>query len=170
MKEFDPNGLVLAEFQGKLFEKSYELNCSTGIFIRRFLHSELLKRLDTNNPSLLSLDVNEGINSISEQFGETDYGEIKFSPDALFWIGYMYRYISYTREVSTKFTLQLFPYRQMNEVYFTFHTQAPEWCIQNLLEINNLPEEIFDNNFRLKAVMREKQESEPDCTTWTNKL
>lgn len=170
MKEFDHNGLVLAEFQGKLFEKSYELNCSTGIFIRRFLHSELLKRLDTNNPSLLSLDVNEGINSISEQFGETDYGEIKFSPGALFWIGYMYRYISYTREVSTKFTLQLFSYRQMNEVYFTFHTQAPEWCIQNLLEINNLPEEIFDNNFRLKVVMREKQESELDCTTWTNKL
>lgn len=170
MKEFDHNGLVLAEFQGKLFEKSYELNCSTGIFIRRFLHSELLKRLDTNNPSLLSLDVNEGINSISEQFGETDYGEIKFSPSALFWIGYMYRYISYTREVSTKFTLQLFPYRQMNEVYFTFHTQAPEWCIQNLLEINNLPGEIFDNNFRLKVVMREKQESKLDCTTWTNKL
>ena len=170
MREFDHNGLLLAEFQGKLFEKSSELNCSSAIFIRRFLHSELLKKLDTNNPSFLSLDANEGIKSISEQFGESDYGKTKFSPAALFWIGYMYRYISYTRDVSTKFTMELFPYRQMNEVYFTFHTQDPEWCVQSLLEINCLHEEIFDNNFRLKEVMREKQEFELDCSTWTNKL
>lgn len=33
MKEFDHEGLILAEFQGKLFEKSYELNCSSPIFL-----------------------------------------------------------------------------------------------------------------------------------------
>ena len=48
MKEFDHEGLILAEFQGKLFEKSYELNCSSPIFFRRFLHSELLKKIDKN--------------------------------------------------------------------------------------------------------------------------
>ena len=57
MRNFDHNGLLLAEYQGKLFEKSNELNCSTGVYIRRFLHSDLLKKLDTNNPSYLSLDV-----------------------------------------------------------------------------------------------------------------
>ena len=46
MKEFDHNGLLLAEYQGKLFERSADLECSTGIFIRRFLHSDLLKALD----------------------------------------------------------------------------------------------------------------------------
>ena len=65
MREFDHDGLILAEYQGKIFEKSYELSCSTGIFIRRFLHSELLKKLDGNNTSLLSLDADEGIR---EQF------------------------------------------------------------------------------------------------------
>ena len=48
MKNFDHNGLLLAEYQGKLFEKSTELDCSTGIFLRRFLHSDLLEKLDTN--------------------------------------------------------------------------------------------------------------------------
>ena len=33
MREFDHNGLLLAEFQGKLFEKSDDLKCSTGVFI-----------------------------------------------------------------------------------------------------------------------------------------
>ena len=156
MRNFDHNGLLLAEYQGKLFEKSNELNCSTGIFIRRFLHSDLLKKLDTNNPSYLSLDVSEGINSILEQFGNSDYGKEKYSKSALFWMGYMYRYISFTREQSTKFIMKLFNYKQMNDVYYSFHTQDPEWCIQSLLEINNLTENIFDKNFRVKQIIREK--------------
>lgn len=108
MREFDHNGLLLAEYQGKLFEKSTELNCSSGVFIRRFVHSDLLNKLDTNRPSSVSLNVSEGISSILEQFGETDYGREKFSASAMFWMGYMYRYISYTRETSTRFIMQLF--------------------------------------------------------------
>ena len=155
MRNFDHNGLLLAEYQGKLFEKSIELNCSTGVYIRRFLHSDLLKKLDTNNPSCVSLDVSEGMNSILEQFGSSDYGKVKYSKSALFWMGYMYRYISYTREQSTKFIMKLFNYKQMNDVYYSFHTQDPEWCIQSLLEINNLTENIFDNNLRLKQIIKE---------------
>ena len=155
MRQFDHNGLMLAEYQGKLFERSNELDCSTAVFIRRFLHSDLLSKLDSNNSSSLSLDVCEGINSILEQFGDTDYGKVKYSKSALFWIGYMYRYISYTREQSTKFIMQLFNYRQMNDVYYSFHTQDPEWCIKSLLEINKLSENIFDNNARLKQIIIE---------------
>ena len=156
MRKFDHNGLLLAEYQGKLFEKSTELNCSTGIFMRRFLHSHLLKKLDTNNPSSLSLDVTEGTYSILEQFGDSDYGKLKYSKNSLFWIVYMYRYISYTREQSTKFVMKIFDYKQMNDVYYSFHTQDPEWCVQSLLEINNLNENIFDNNYRLKQIIKEK--------------
>ena len=75
MREFDHNGLILSEYQGKLFEKSSGLNCSSPVFIRRFLHSDLLKKLDTNNPTAVSLAVDEGINSILEQFGDSDYGK-----------------------------------------------------------------------------------------------
>lgn len=51
---------------------------------------------------------------------------------------------------------KFFPYKQLNDVYYTFHTQDPEWCIRNLLEINKLNEYVFDNNFRLKQVIKEK--------------
>lgn len=156
MREFDHNGLLLAEYQGKLFEKSSELNCSTGIFMRRFLHSNLLNELDANNSATLSLDENEGINSILEQFGDSNYGKLKYSKNSLFWIGYIYRYISYTREQSTKFIMKIFNYKQMNDVYYSFHTQDPEWCIKGLLEINGLSEKIFDKNFRLKQIIKEK--------------
>ncbi len=127
-------------------------------FIRRFLHSDLVKNMDMNDTASLSLDVNEGIFSIQNQFGESDYGKIKYSKDALFWVGYMYRYISYTRGVTTKFVMNYFPYKQLNEVYYSFHTQDPEWCVQSLLEMNGQSEDVFDNNLRLKAVISARGE------------
>ena len=49
MREFDLNGLRLAEYQAQLFEYSAEhLECSSAVFLRRFLHSDLLKILDLN--------------------------------------------------------------------------------------------------------------------------
>ncbi len=158
MREFDHDGLLLAEYQGKIFEKSAELGCSTAVFFRRFLHSDLVKKMDMNDIASLSLDVNEGISSIQKQFGESDYGKIRYSKSSLFWIGYMYRYISYTRESTTKFVMKLFPYKQLNNVYYSFHTQDPEWCVQSLLEMNGQSEDIFDNNLRLKAVISAKGE------------
>lgn len=165
MKNFDHNGLLLAEFQGKLFEKSFELDCSTGIFVRRFLHSNLLEKLDANNSTYLPLDPDEAMAEIMEQFGASSYGKTKYSPSALFWIGYMYRYISYTRQQRTAFVMKLFSYKQMNNVYFSFHTQDPEWCIQRLLELNNLTEDIFDNNYRLKQIIQKAETNKLVCPT-----
>ena len=158
MREFDHTGILLAEYQGKIFEKSVDLNCSTAIFVRRFLHSNYLKKLDMNDLTSISLDVNEALDSIQCQFGDSDYGKVKYSKNALFWIGYMYRYISYTRGITTKFTINLFTHKQMNDVYYSFHTQDPEWCIYSLLEMNNLSEDIFDNNKRLKKVILKHSE------------
>ena len=156
MKAFDHKGLLLAEHQGKLFEKSAELDCSTAVFLRRFFHSDYLKKLDQNEVASLSLDVNEAIASIESQFGASTYGKTKFAKSALFWIGYMYRYISYTRQVSTKFVMHLFPYQQLNDAYYSFHTQDPEWCVRSLLEMKGKSEDIFDPNKRIETVMRAK--------------
>ena len=156
MKTFDHDGLLLAEHQGKIFEKSAELGTSTAVFLRRFLHSDCLKKLDRNEVVSLSLDAQEAIESIENQFGASTYGKTKFAKSALFWIGYMYRYISYTRQVSTKFVMHLFPYQQLNDGYYSFHTQDPEWCVRSLLEMNGKSEDIFDPNKRIETVMRAK--------------
>lgn len=152
MREFDHNGLLIAEYQGKLFEKSEELNCSSPIFIRRFLHSDLSKKLDEY--SFISFDTNEGIQSILNQFGDTSYGKEKYSKSALFWIGYLYRYIAYTREQTTDYVMKIFNYKQLNDVYYSFHTQDPEWCIRSLLDMNNISEDVFDKNIKLKSIIK----------------
>ena len=155
MRKFAHNGLLLANYQGKLFEKSFDLNCSTLIFMRRFLHSDLLRILDKNESGFLALDVIEGMRMINEQFGVSNYGKTKYSKESLYWIGYMYRYISYTREESTRFIMKTFDYELMNKFYYSFYTQDPEWCIRSLLEIKNLDEDHLDKNKRLKRIIRE---------------
>ena len=49
--------------------------------------------------------------------------------------------------------MKLFPYKQLNDVYYSFHTQDPEWCVRSLLEMNGLTEDVFDKNLRLKALI-----------------
>lgn len=157
MRDFDHNGLILAEYQGRLFERSTGLECSSAIFIRRFLHSELLEALDRNDPAIVSPDPEEGLECITRQFGQTEYGSKRYPAAAMFWMGYMYRYISYTRGQSTRFIMQLIPYRLLNDVYYSYHTQDPEWCVRSLLEIQGLTENIFDNNYRLKEIIKRKK-------------
>ena len=159
MRDFDHEGLLLATYQGKLFEKSHDLTCSSPVFIRRFLHSDLLKTLDKNDSVIFSLDPNEGIQSILNQYGDSSYGKVKYSKDSLFWMGYIYRYISYTRDEKTPFLIDLFDYRLMNDVYFSFHTQDPEWVIRSLLEIKHLDKNILDKNKRLKEIIRKQYEN-----------
>lgn len=155
MREFDLNGIRLAEYQARLFEMSTTLlNCSSPIFIRRFLHSNLLTQLDKNDSARISLDVIEGINNINNQFGESKYGMIKYSNEAMFWMGYLYRYISFTRDVDTRYLFKLFDYKKVIELYYTYHTQSLEWCVENLLELFNLDENIFDKNWRLKEIIK----------------
>ena len=154
MREFDLNGLRIAEFQAKIFERSLEyFSCSSPIFIRRFLHSNLLERLDKNNSVFFSLDPNEALEDIKEQFGESSYGKERYTKDELFWLGYLYRYISYTREVNTRLLFKLFDYRKVRELYYVYHTQDMEWVIANLLELFDLTEDIFNPNYRLKMIM-----------------
>ena len=89
------------------------------------------------------------IASIEKQFGKTKYGKVKYSKDALFWMGYIYRYISFTRDCDTRFLMNVFKHKQLNDLYYVYHTQDNEWCIKSLLELNGLDENVFDRNWRL---------------------
>lgn len=162
MRKFDHNGLLLATYQAEIFEKSTELKCSSPIFLRRFLHSDYLKLLDKNESMYFALDPFEGIEMITEQYGDSAYGKIKYSKDSMFWMGYMYRYISYTREEPTSFIMKTFDYRLMNDVYHSFHTQDPEWVIASLLDIKHLNEDYLDKNKRLKKILKRRYENDPE--------
>lgn len=154
MKKFDKLGLDLAELQGKIFEKSFKkYNCSSLVFLRRFKYSKVAMTFDNNSSNIL-LDSDYWLNELENEFGQTNYGQIKFSEETLFWMGYIYRYISYTREMTTKKAFSLISPKELAQHYYVYHTQSEEWVIQRILDLKNKDESFFDKNAYLKEKLR----------------
>lgn len=155
MRNFDANGLELASFQGELFEQSVdECKESSPIFLRRFFLSDYAATLDDEDISIQALDINEAFLSLNKEYGESDYGKVKYSRAALYWLGYLSRYVSYTRELSSRTFYRLFDVKEIYGLYEAYHTQSEEWCIAHLLKKNGYTEATLDKNERLKESLK----------------
>ncbi|MCI1245716.1 MAG: antitoxin [Bacilli bacterium] len=157
MREFDKRGLDLAAYQAEIFKQSLiDTESSSPIFIRRFMKSKFVQKLDEGETYLLSLDTNEAFASLDKQYGKSVYGKIKYSINEIHWIGYIYRYICYTRECPSRLIYKLIKPAELRNVYFAYHTQSEEWVIASLLEANHLSEEDLNPNIRLKNAIRKR--------------
>ncbi|MBP5091898.1 MAG: hypothetical protein J6328_05015 [Bacilli bacterium] len=160
MREFDQNGLDIASFQAELFEESLSRSAtSSPIFLRRFFLSRWASSMDRIPVPIQSFDLNEAFASIEEQFGKSEYGKLKYDPDALYWLGYITRYIAYTREISSKLLYRLFDVKRIYSLYEAYHTQSEERCIAHLLSLFGYDEKVFDVNERIKGILRKQYQN-----------
>lgn len=151
MRKLDSNGLMVAKYQATIFERSVdECECSSPYFLKRYLKSEVLFELETRDQELLSFDVNDAMSKIKAEFGNLKYGTKKYSKDVMFWIGYFYAYVCYTRECPLRIVYSLINPQSLADLYYVYHTQSEEWCISRILEDAKETEDIFDKNKRLK--------------------
>lgn len=100
--------------------------------------------------------MDEAFISIIEEFGESSYGKDKYPAEALYWVGYITRYIAYTRGCSSLMVYKAFPMKLLIDSYHGYHTQGDEWVIANLLEKVGKNESYFDPNARLKEILKRR--------------
>lgn len=135
MKKIDSMGLKLAGFQASVFSSSLDLtSCSSGIFIRRFMNSELAKRMDRPGFLFDAMDVRDAISEIEEQYGESSYGSERYSQEELYWIGYIYRYWAYTDDKSSKQLYKKVKPDTLRKLYFPYHSLDPQQAIERIAE------------------------------------
>ena len=60
----------------------------------------------------------------------------KYSPEVLYWIGYLYRYWACTRGEKSKRIYRQAPAKTMKRNYMAFHTFDPDVAIDDLIEIH----------------------------------
>ena len=137
MRKLDFNDIKLCQFQGKLFEESLtRTNTSSSIFIRRFMYSNLATKLDDKSFITLSLDIQDCFNEINQEFGESNYGKIKYTKEQMFWIGYIYRSISILYKLPSKQVFKLLNTKEIIKYYDIYHTfdivQASEKIMENI--------------------------------------
>jgi len=155
MKKIDKDGLSLCNLQGNLFVYSVENTlCSSEIFMRRFMTSDISKEFDSLSILDDSLTIKEIINEIDEEYGKTSYGKVKYEKEVMFWIGYIYRYFAYTYDLSSKYVYKLIKPKELNELYYVYHTFDPSVAIERILEEKKLSFEIDNQNKRLLKMLR----------------
>lgn len=153
MKEMDNYGLKLCQFQAELFQKSInETKCSSKIFIRRFMLSDIAKRMDKIGFLYNVTDTVDAFMEIENQFGASDYGIVKFEEEELYWIGYIYRYWAYITGMSSKQLYRLVKPEELKKVYFPYHSLDPALAIERIKEAKQMTEE--DDIKRGVAILR----------------
>ena len=162
MREMDQNGLLLCEIQAKAFECSAdEMKCSSKIFIRRFMHSDIAIFMDHNSFLNTNLYYRDLLERVDEQYGESDYGQVKFNKEELYWIGYIYRYYAYTYELSSRRAYKIIKPDELRKVFLGYHTLSPAQAIERILESKGLNKETeLERQYRIFCKYRRKSKED----------
>ncbi|MBQ7359534.1 MAG: antitoxin [Lachnospiraceae bacterium] len=142
MKKMDSYGLKLCQFQAQIFQESIEeAECSSMIFIRRFMLSDLAKRMDKEGFLFLAVDVKDALTEIEVEYGPSAYGKEKFGNEEIYWTGYIYRYWAYITGLSSKQIYKIVKPDELRELYFPYHSLDPEQAIERIKEAKGMTEE-----------------------------
>lgn len=139
MKKIDKDGLLLCELQAKTFEMSVDATeVSSEIFIRRFMNSKISKSIDSCEILQTNIQAKDILERIEDQYGKSNYGSIKYTKNELYWIGYIYRYFSYTYEKSSVQVYKIVKPKELRGLFLPYHTLDPSQAIERILEAKNL--------------------------------
>lgn len=163
MKKLNFNERKLCQIQGKIFEESTQkVQCSSLIFIRRFMQSSLATKFDDYSFLVIALDINDCFYEIENEYGFSSYGKIKYSKNEMFWIGYIYRALSIIYKLSSKKVFSLFNAKEIVKYYNIFHTFDIEQAAEKMMEsINYNVLDIEEASYKIlkKLIIREKLET-----------
>ena len=162
MRKIDEIGLKLCKMQAEVFSASVkETNCSSLIFMRRFMNSGVAQLMDLGGFLFEACDVNQILQEIETEFGESSYGKEKYSEAELYWIGYVYRYWSYTYQKTSKQVYKIIKPKELCSLYYPYHSLDPAQVIERILEAKDLNEKDF--TARGVKIMRDIMRDEKHC-------
>lgn len=144
MKVIDDIGIKLCKVQGEIFSLSIaKTECSSAIFIRRFMNSYFASRLDNGGLVSEVFDSNVVFEELEYEYGASSYGKEKYSTEELYWIGYIYRYWCYTRELTSKQVYKIIKPKELRGLYFPYHSLDPKQAIDRILEAKDIDESDY---------------------------
>ncbi len=155
MKKIDKDGLLLCDLQAKTFELSLSLqNSSSEIFIRRFMNSDMAKKMDNLAVLQTNIQPRDALDLIDEEYGKSNYGSVKYTPNEMYWIGYIYRYYSYTYRKSSVQAYKTVKPKELRGLFLPYHTMDPAQAIDRILEAKGLTNDNEDEEKRQFEIYR----------------
>lgn len=139
MKTIDQDGLLLCDLQAEAFEMSVNATASSSaVFIRRFMNSKIAKWLDGGSILALNVQPADLLKLVEEQYGPSGYGSLKYTQNEMYWIGYVYRYYSYTYQCSSVHAYKIIKPDELRGLFLPYHTLDPAQAIERILEAKGI--------------------------------
>lgn len=159
MRPIDHDGLVLCRMQAEVFRRSAELlGCSSAVFVRRFMNSRVARRMDA--PSFLdgATSIEAILEEVEQEYGKSSYGTLRYSGDVLYWMGYLYRYWAYTRQLASARIFRIISGAQLAKLFLPYHSLDPDQAVDRIMEAKgDQPQEnTVERGVRLLRAIREK--------------
>ena len=148
MRKISKDGLLLCKLQAEAFENSInKMDTSSEIFIRRFMKSEIAKRIDNESVLESNIQANDILELINEEYGISNYGSVKYTRNEIYCIGYIYRYFAFTYELSSTQVYKIVKPKELRGLFLPYHTMDPAQAIERILEAKEM---IVDEEAELK--------------------
>lgn len=126
----------LCDVQGNLFASFADANYNPESLVRVFMTSELGKNLDSEYNRMQWAGEEYLLETLLDVYkDQLEPKTEEYSKDALFWMGYVYRFWHYYKNNSSKNIYRIAPFKTMNVNYLMFHTLSVEYAIDDLNEI-----------------------------------
>ena len=139
--------------QGSLFELSLEMGYGSKVFINTFMRSKYAANLDMSYQKLQWMGEEYIMEVIADELRDKLTAGEQYSSDALYWIGYTYRYWHFLTGESSKDISRQAPADVMRRVYPAYHTFAnPDLAIERLKEYAN------DRAAKKKSAKRDREQ------------
>lgn len=139
MRKINKDGLLLCELQATAFEKSIDkMESSSEIFMRRFMKSKIAKSMDNGDILFSNIQANDILQLVDEEYGATSYGSVKYSRNEMYWIGYIYRYFSFTYELSSSQVYKIIKPKELRGLFLPYHTMDPAQAVERILEAKGM--------------------------------
>jgi len=134
MRQIDDMGYKLCNYQADLFEHSAtQTDCSSLVFVKQFMSSNIASRMDEISFLFEAIDVPQCLDELAKE-KKLSQGSEKYPSYILSWIGYIYRYIAYTREISSRVLFTIVNTKDLYAVYEAYHSLDPEEATIRILE------------------------------------
>lgn len=127
--------MTLCDTQGQLFELAAERGYASETFIKAYMTSAVAADMDKEFHHIQWAGKAYILSRMEDELSEQliKGGEI-YDKEALYWMGYIYRYWHFYTGESSREIYKQASAKTMNVVYLMYHTMSPEMAIDRLKE------------------------------------
>ena len=127
--------MTLCDTQGQLFELAAERGYASEAFVKAYMTSAVAADMDKEFHHIQWAGKAYILSRMEDELSDQliKGGEV-FDKEALYWMGYIYRYWHFYTGESSREIYKQASAKTMNVVYLMYHTMSPEMAIDRLRE------------------------------------